>query len=337
MRSVVVRAGLFCAACHAAPTPVVSVAPPQAPLPQAAPPTPVPVADACAGVLAAQRDVLTLAAASDRRASPDDFKDVHDDAAVARGAMKDSGIACYAFSGGTWSLEIGDAHVDPRGPRAYGKLVAVLRIGATRAQAPEDLQIGYGEVSSRLAGDYDGDGVPELWVNVHTVGPEGGEDDDAKIWTVDAHGDVVRYAPSAGIDITGAPFDADGDGRLDLPTSDGLGLMGAESCDYSKDYGDRPRLLAHSLKGGSFSIDDDVAKAWARKTCPAAPTVIASTQDALCARLWAKTPADVKAARAKVTSCVQWDCSLKAQPRGAALDCDARRETFDQNVPFTLP
>ena len=336
MRSVVVRAGLFCAACHAAPTPVVSVAPPQ-PLPHAAPPTPVPVADACAGLLAAERDVLTLAVTSDRRASPDDFTDVHDDAALAQAAMKDSGIACYAFSGGTWSLEIGDAHVDPRGPRAYGKLVAVLRIGATRAPAPEDMQIGYGEVSSRITSDYDGDGVPEFWTNVHTMGPEGGEDDDGKIWSADVHGNVVRYAPSAAIAITGTPFDAEGDGRLDLPTSDGLGLMGAESCDYSKDYGDRPRFLAHSLKDGSFSIDDDVAKAWARKSCPRAPSVVASTGDALCARLWAKAPAEVAAARAKVTSCVQWDCSLTTQPPGAALDCDARRETFDQNVPFTLP
>lgn len=330
-------------ACGGASPPTVSVAPPPSILPRAAPPVTPPVADVCATVLEEQRTALRESVARDRKASPDQYKDVHDDGALVKAALDASGTACFAFRGGAWSLELqGELHVDPLGKNAHGSLVAVARIGASREEAPTALEIGFGVVSAELAGDYDGDGVPEFYVDLHTMGPEGGESDDATIYTVDGHGKVVQYAPSASIDLSGAPFDADGDGRLDLPTSDKLALFGEATCEYWKNYGTTVPLLAHALPDGTFSIDDAVAKAWARKSCPTAPPTIGSTQDALCARLWATTPAEVTAARARVTSsCVQWDCDLeqkhKAQPRGATHDCDARKDTFDQAAPFTLP
>ena len=103
-----------------------------------------------------------------------------------------------------------------------------------------------------------------------------------------------------------------------------------------------PRFIAHALPSGAFALDDDAAKAEAKRWCPAAPPAIRSSLDALCARLWARTPAETMAARALVTkSCVGGWCdrenASKPQPANAAEDCERRRKWFEKTPPLTLP
>ena len=279
-------------------------------------------------------DALDRAIAQSRVDDPGGWTSMSREKIVALLGSEDVGVACHSFADGAWSLELLDMQVDPRAPRISGKLVAVAYVhGARLVEKNDPLVVAFGAVRS-VASDFDHDGIPELVVTLSMTGPEGGDSTIAKVLTV-AHDAIADYA-KAPSDITDAPFDFDGDGRLDFPTSDGVIVSPSMSCD-AKDYGSAGRFLAHGLADGSFSTSDDVAKKFARKWCPAMPARIASPDDALCARLWSND----KATRARVTSCVQWDCALEAQgkpqPKGATHDCDARRETFDANVPFMFP
>lgn len=296
-----------------------------------------PVADAtCARVMSEQRLALVRAIAPARATDAERWKNAktRDEDVIAK--LGESGAACFPFTGGAWSLEISEIQIDPFGPTIGGKLVPVAYVHGARLTS-EAIQIGYGTITSLMATDYDGDGIPELYVELYTMGPEGGTSVNAKLLT--AKDSIVSYPGAAAITMSGKPIDVDGDGRLDLPTSDSLSLYPEDACE-GKEYGTGARLIAHSLANGGFSTDDSVAKNFARRWCPSAPTQIGSTTDALCARLRAHTPSEIAAARKRVTACVQWDCDRVgqqlAQPKDAIHDCTARRETFDQSVPFTL-
>ena len=262
--------------------------------------------------------------------------------AALKRATSDAGLECFSFARGAWWIEPG-ADLDVQSSLLLTSAETIHASVDGRALGPwspdgSGIHVGYGGMPASLAAtlvsDYDGDGVPELWVRTDEDGVEGGH--FAESWIVTVHdGKIGEYAPAKGLGTIGTPVDVDGDGRLDLPVS--LGVATVRNMCFSKPDYEPADFLAHALPNGKFSTTDAVAMARMNRWCPAMPAKIATREDALCARLWAKTPADVKAARAKVTSCVQWDCSLGTQPRGAALDGDARRETCDQKVPFTLP
>jgi hypothetical protein len=280
--------------------------------------------------MATQRTMIAKAIA-DGRAKDPDWTEAEPPNAVAE-RMKATGVACYPFSDGAWALELRNLTVPHYG--WSGDLVPTVYQHGNRLQA-EAIQGGFATFSS-LATDFDGDGTPELFVAMYMTGPEGGESTAARILTV-AGDAIAPYKPAESITITGDPVDVDGDGRLDLPTSHDVALVGAQSCDYSKDYGEVARFVAHTRPDGTFSTDDAVAKAFARKWCPASPASIQSVGDALCARLWSSTAQELAANRKRVSACVQWDCALATQPKGAIPDCEARQATFEQTMPFTFP
>ena len=173
--------------------------------------------------------------------------------------------------------------------------------------------------------DFDGDGEPEIYVELHEEGDEGHRARQIELLTY-RDGAVAPYAPATAYDLAGLD-DVDHDGRPDLVVyagyEDTLERCGSE---FPYDF-PPPRFVAHSLASGAFALDDAAAKAHARAWCPAAPAKIASSTDALCARLWAKTPADVAREKARVASCAEKPCED---------DCSRRKKWFGKTPPLTL-
>ena len=154
--------------------------------------------------------------------------------------------------------------------------------------------------------DYDGDGEPEIFVHAteYEKRPEAGGSEWAYLYTF-RDGAIVRYPPVANVDLSGTPVDVDHDGRPDLFTHAGVFVQGGppDGCEPQQ-YA--ARFLVHSLADGSFSITDGVAKAYARKRCPAPPAAIDGLEDAACARLWASRPETLASERRRVAaSCVE--------------------------------
>jgi hypothetical protein len=262
-----------------------------------------------------------------------------------RAAVADSGLGCLPFARGAWIVEPG-ADID-----VWSSLLVTTdaRVRAALDGKVLDpwsplggMHVGYGgmptSMTRRIVTDYDGDGVPELWVRTDEDGVEGGHFAPSFILTVH-DGRVTEYAPATGLGEIATPVDVDGDGRLDLPASLGLAIFDQGSCFGKGD--DKPAdMFAHSLEDGTFSKTDAVAMAHVKKWCPAMPATISTRTAALCARLWT-APADVKATRARIAaSCVRWDCAREiaggAQKPGASMECDDMLNTFDQTISFTL-
>jgi len=188
--------------------------------------------------------------------------------------------------------------------------------------------------------DFDGDGVPEIYLAVDEEGDEGHEARQHALLTF-REGKVVPYAPAARFPFADV-LDQDGDGRPDLLLYAGY-TESLEGCfsGFPTSHA-RPRFMAHALPDGTFSKDDVVAKAHVSSWCAARPSKIASSYDAVCARLHAADPAAVKREKARVAaSCVGNFCereeASKAQPPNATLDCERRSAWFAKPPPFTLP
>lgn len=113
--------------------------------------------------------------------------------------------------------------------------------------------------------DYDGDGRGEVVL----VMDFDGEGDNSTLFSIySAQGDaIVPYAPANGLEIE-AFEDFDRDGRPDLVVpvhraqTSNVGISGMHTLFPG---------LAHSLPGGAFSRDDDVARAFTAKHCAALP------------------------------------------------------------------
>jgi len=218
-------------------------------------------------------------------------------------------------------------------------IVFTPRVGAPVRHVPKEALANYGARAFKdpWTFDFDGDGVPELWVEVHEEGEEGHHARLVDLFAFKG-GAIVSYAPAATIGAH-TSRDVDGDGRPDLIVHAGY-TEELESCGAGFPYdAPEPRFVAHSLPDGTFSMVDAAAKSFATKTCPAPPATIGSSYDAMCARLWAK---DVAKERARVVaSCVAWSCTAAnagtPQKKGAAEDCERRVRFFDRKPPFTLP
>jgi hypothetical protein len=191
--------------------------------------------------------------------------------------------------------------------------------------------------------DYDGDGEAEVYV--HATEYEKSVAAGGQEWAVVyafKDGAIVPYAPASNLDLFGKLTDADGDGRPDLHSHANINVASgpADACrEELQQYA--PDFLVHSLSDGRFSRTDDVARAYARKWCPARPAVIAGVEDAGCARLWANTPQKLESERARVAaSCVEVDrakCESGAHAPNEVFECHLRSDAFAAEPPFTLP
>ena len=212
--------------------------------------------------------------------------------------------------------------------------------GAKRVHKEELANFGARIVHPPRLFDFDGDGVPELYLAVDETGDEGHRARQHGLFSF-RDGKVVPYAPVAAIPFTDL-VDHDGDGRPDLLMYAGYtdSLEGCYS-GFPTDHA-RPSFLAHSLADGTFSTDDAVAKAFVASWCAKKPGAIASSYDAVCARLFARDAAAVKRERARVAaSCTGGYCereeASKKQPANASMDCERRVAWFGKAPPFLLP
>ena len=262
--------------------------------------------------------------------------------AALKPAIDSAGLACMPFTRGMWFVEPGDdldVHLDVELSSHETIHVSVdgHDLGPWKPDDP-GLYVGYGGMPSTMAvalvGDYDGDGIPELWARTDEDGVESGH--MTRNWILGVHdGKIGEYAPAKNFGDIAKPVDVDGDGRIDLPVTLGLALIKGQ-CDW-KPYYAPADFLAHSLPGGGFSTTDAVARQHVTKWCPAMPATFKTREDALCARIRTK-PADLASVRARIAaSCVPWTCpDQKPQKPGANQLCNDMLDTFDQKTTFTL-
>ena len=146
-----------------------------------------------------------------------------------------------------------------------------------------------------LAFDYDSDGLPEaVFLHGRTVGGSGGTVvTSGSVWTV-SRGRIGPY-PGVPQGVLGTT-DADCDGRPDLLYEGPFFWGPCASPMGCSQYA--PKLLAHSLADGTFSVDDGVAHDWARRQCPCPEQglpddLMVAHAAARCARLWGRTARDL--------------------------------------------
>jgi hypothetical protein len=171
-------------------------------------------------------------------------------------------MGCYAGTKGAWVIEQGSFHPARDGGTSGTWTLTYLAPEARRRAAGD----AHGEVRLLSPGvtsttvavdgayDFDGDGVDEVVVQVTSSGAASGLPVvSAKAYTLH-DGAVSAWDPVAGRTVI-AWLDADRDGRPDLVLSTGSSVV----------------ELAHSLPGGRFSTDDDVARAFLHGVCAHPP------------------------------------------------------------------
>ena len=244
----------------------------------------------------------------------------------------EAGADCAPFARGAW-------WVDTTTP-ARETIHASVDGHAYGAWSPSGTGVdvsGAKSLKTILVSDYDGDGIPELYVRTDEEGVTGGH--EAESWILTARDGAIReYAPAKGFGTIGTPIDDDDDGRDDLPVS--LGVDWLEPQCMRKADPHPADFLAHALPDGKFSTTDAVATEHVKRWCPGMPARIATAEDALCARLRTKK-ANLAKVRARIAaSCVPWDCAAelegKPQKDGADLACNAMLATFDQDTALSL-
>jgi hypothetical protein len=99
-----------------------------------------------------------------------------------------------------------------------------------------------------------------------------------------------------------------------------------------------PTFIAHALPNGAFSADDDEARAYAKRECPAPPAAIQSFRDVSCARLWGRSREELE--RLLRARFVTWDCAAelagRAQNPRAREDYELMLSAAKAPIPFTL-
>jgi hypothetical protein len=259
--------------------------------------------EACARLIAKNREILSHPARDcaaegmpeDRKAM--NFKSVRDRLM----AIGRDGLFTLCHPGhGTWMVSVLKAGFsEPAGEggpwcaaAASYELIYVSPDGERTTSKPRRWDEGDGAHSSNFAAqfDVDGDGRDELVLD--DVYLESGSPPLYSVEVLRAKDSVISdYPVGFHIDQT---TDADGDGRPDFVTNSYFSVPGrcAYSFGYAADILGVP-LLVHSLPGGNFSMSDEVARRWAKRECPAAPTAPQSAADASCARLWGHSADDI--------------------------------------------
>jgi hypothetical protein len=145
-----------------------------------------------------------------------------------------------------------------------------------------------GELEFRGLFDFDGDGRSEALL-VERPGGYGSCGPESRLLLLQATATGIRDFP-VGHRFTDT-VDADGDGRPDLVDDRYFHATEVYSglCGDITDYG--PPVLLHSLPDGTFSLDDAVARGWARAQCPTKPTK--PLENVPCARIWGATEDEI--------------------------------------------
>ena len=300
---------------------------------------PKPVTDPCARVRTEQRAFVKKAIADSASERPNEWSP--EKQTVVLQAVLDGptnlGVACHPFENGAWSIELQTLQLMPEYDSGSAEVVVVAYASGKRIVSDVTMRSGVGgmftHVDSLPLTDYDHDGVPELWMHAEEEGVEGGHFEESRVLHF-AIGAVENYAPASKLGVVQAPRDVDGDGLVDLPVNLDVVLGAGVECFGKADWSPA-KLLAHARPDGTFSTTDAVAKSFPSSWCAAAPTKIASPEEALCARMW-KLPRTLVSG-----SCTPWNCALetqqKPQAKNATRDCKDRLEAYDTAVPFTLP
>ena len=279
------------------------------------------------------QDAIAIAKRANEEMTPEQERSARE-AMIGKTGM---GIACHPFPNGAWSIEAKTFRATEYGS-ASADLFVVVYVGDRRVEISEPTAAGaagmFISVGTALASDYDKDGVPEFWMHVEEEGVEGGHMEQGSLLRFDGK-DVVPYGPASKLGLLSMPpYDVDGDGLIDLPTSLDIRLGEGIECGGKENWS-AAKLLAHALPDGTFSTNDAVAKSFVSSWCASAPSKIASPEQALCARMW-KLPRTIVS-----STCAPWDCVAEAngkpQKKNATRDCQDRLEAYDAAVPFTLP
>jgi hypothetical protein len=325
------RAASTCGGCRADVV-IVSEALQAAPAPPSAPPG-AQARAACEAVLAENRRLLATAPQPRPEGEIDFAK------------------ACFPVRGGAWALRLLEWQTDPSGweGEMSGRYELVY---ARDGLSPQIVALpkGYDGLHQGISNaaiatptffDFDGDGEPEIFLHRHTHEHEGPSDDEGLLLTF-RDGQVRPYP--------GLPAkydrleDVDGDGRHDLVYYPYAEEREAPCSGFGYTWLG-PAFVAHSLPGGAFAIDDDVARGFARRACPARPKPAAPRDDdegateapaELCARIRG-------ASRAESIAVLKRQCKAPASPDlacqeapGVCHDYDNRAALLKASPPFVL-
>lgn len=221
---------------------------------------------------------------------------------------------CLPTPHGHWAVVITEAREDPPADVACWAIVHVDAGGRTaRAYPPalgygdaarcratfDDANLVYGNWSSvsfadPVLADLDGDGEPEIFVKRDGSHQNQDVGDADLVWTY-RDGAVVPFPPLRNFGVT-ALRDVDGDGRLDAVTHGDLHTSGGHRCglmSMERFPVVGPELLAHAHADGTFSFDDDTARAFAKKQCPRRPARIGGGKQIGCALLWGASEREI--------------------------------------------
>lgn len=146
--------------------------------------------------------------------------------------------------------------------------------------------------------DFDGDGAPELVVDLAYSGYE--RTRVAQLFVTFKGGAVAPYAGATGL-VFSRFEDFDADGLMDGEVEYALGVH--KGCDWCAASEVQAKYRAHALPGGAFSLTDAVATAPLRASCPKRPATFLSlehggfvdTSALLCARARGESGASVLA------------------------------------------
>jgi hypothetical protein len=246
---------------------------------------------------------------------------------------------CFATPTGAWAVVVEDKaagateepfagrwmllHIDsagrrvslaPKWPQVAGYLAYNDEQPPACRAAPCNFGFSAGSVDTSLSSpvvfDLDRDGEPEIFLSASIAQHEGGTDTRSWLWTF-RNGAIKPYAPAAKLEIA-AMADVDKDGTPDALLAPYEGESDNNPAAFSQPISG-PRFLAHTLADGTFSTTDAAAEAYAKGQCPSKPEklIVMSSEDAVsgeaasltnavCARVWGASAADVtKAAEAQ--------------------------------------
>jgi len=191
---------------------------------------------------------------------------------------------------GTWAI----AHVDAQGQLSVTELSATAypmgcwppkNLSAQQAHSGDfsaiEMERQQFQVSHAVF-DWDGDREPELFLNV-SLALSAADVSAGCIWTY-RDGRVQPFEPARNLNVV-RTRDVDGDGRDDLEVSIGGGRYLPRD-GYRQIECNTLTLLAHSLQNGSFSLTDQVAVEYAKRSCKMPGNALSTHVDVLCARVW---------------------------------------------------